>query len=141
MLRMRFDDEINFDNYDKERLREQIQNPLFRAANKKLCLAFEQYEAEEQAVVVVREFLRENPGASILKVIESTGVEIAILEKLIDKGRVEIDISPKDQAVLERIKHEFANDIEAVTLELVKKQREKQAQNSEHNGPRMYTSR
>ena len=47
---MRFDDEINFDNYDKERLREQIQNPLFRAANKKLCLAFEQYEAEEQAV-------------------------------------------------------------------------------------------
>ena len=83
MLRMRFDDEINFDNYDKERLREQIQNPLFRAANKKLCLAFEQYEAEEQAVVVVREFLRENPGASFLKVIESTGVEIAILEKLI----------------------------------------------------------
>lgn len=136
---MRFDDEINFDNYDKERLREQIQNPLFRAANKKLCLAFEQYEAEEQAVIVVRDFLRENPGASFLKVIEATGVDIPVLEKLIDKGRVEINMSAKDQAVLERIKNDFDNDIQAVTMELVKKQREKQAQ--EGQGPRMYTSK
>ena len=138
---MRFDDEINFENYDKERLREQIENPLFRAANKKLCLAFEQYEAEEQSVIVVREFLRENPGASFLKVIESTGVDIQILESLIDKGRVEIDINPKDREVLDKIKNDFAQDIEAITLDLVKKQREKHAKDNPNQGLRMYTKK
>lgn len=138
---MRFDDEINFENYDKERLREQIENPLFRAANKKLCLAFEQYEAEEQSVIVVREFLRENPGASFLKVIESTGVDIQILESLIDKGRVEIDINPKDREILDKIKNDFAQDIEAITLDLVKKQREKHAKDNPNQGLRMYTKK
>ena len=40
---------------------------------------------------------------------------------------------------LNSIKNDFANDIQAVTMELVKKQREKQAQ--EGQGPRMYTSK
>ncbi len=90
---------------------------------------------------MVREFLRENPGASFLKVIESTGVAIQILESLIDKGRVEIDINPKDREILDKIKNDFAQDIEAITLDLVKKQREKHAKDNPNQGLRMYTKK
>ncbi len=114
--------------YDKERMREMIKNPLFRAANPDLCKRFEQEEKEAEAENKIKEYLREHPGASFAELIIKAKVDIKVLESLIADGRVDIKITAADREHLEEIQKEMLANLNKIGGSLheshVKKQKE-----------------
>lgn len=107
--------------YDKEKMKEMINNPFFRQANPDLVKQFERQLKEEEAEKKIREFLRENPGASYAKVVIDTEVDAKILEDLIAQGRVDVKLSSKDRDELEELKKDVLRDLAKVGKTLADK--------------------
>ncbi len=89
---MFYDDEQD----EKEKMKELLKNPLFRAANADLVKKMEREIKKSEMERRVREFLRDNPGATFAQVVIETGVDMKILEDLIAEGRVDMVINSQD---------------------------------------------
>ena len=107
--------------YDKEKAKEMLKNPFFREANPALVKKFEREFKEEEAEKKIREYLRENSGATYAKVVIDTEVDAQILESLIKAGRVDMRITSKDRDELEEMKKELLHDLAKVSKNLADK--------------------
>ena len=104
---------------DKEKIKELINNPLFRQANPDLCKQYERILKEDEAEKKVREFLRENRGSSFAEVILKTKVDIRILENLIADGRVDVIITPQDRAEVEKMQKEVLQNLTKLSRDII----------------------
>ena len=135
--------------YDKEKTKEMLKNPFFREANPDLVKKFEREFKEEEAEKKIREYLRENSGASYAKVVMDTEVDAQILESLIADGRVDVRLTSKDRDELDEMKKELLNDLAKVRKNLADKDysqrkmrelvQEEKAQNNKASG--MYSKK
>lgn len=114
---MRYDFEDDKE-LEKNKMRELVKNPLFRSANKALCEAFEAQEEEERMVEDIREYLRENPGASFVSVLTKLNVKMNVLERLIEEGRIEMSINKFDKDYIASTKQELFKELNKVNSTL-----------------------
>lgn len=67
-------------------------NKVFAHPNRSLCE--DCYRSTQKKFDAVKEYLHENPGASVVEVAEATEVEVEIIYEYIKEGR--LNIIPKD---------------------------------------------
>lgn len=107
--------------YDKEKMKELINNPLFREANAKLVKQFEWELKQDEAEKKIREYLREHPGVSYAKLVIDTNVDAKIVEDLIAQGRIDVKLSGRDRDELESMQKEVLQGLAKVGKNLADK--------------------
>ena len=102
---------MSYDAYEKEKMKELINNPLFRAANEKMCKLYEKELKEDEVEKIVKEYLQEHKTANFMKVVSETDVDINILEGLVSDGRIGLKITDQDYTDMENMKKDLLRDI------------------------------
>ncbi len=117
--------------YDKERMRDMIKNPLFRAANPDLCKKFELEEKEAEEEKKIRDYLKEHPGASFAELIMKAKIDLKILENLIADGRVEVKMTKADREQLEQMQQEVLANLKKLGGSMQETQKKEQRERAD----------
>lgn len=126
-------------DYDKEKMKELIKNPLFREANAALVHQLEKQLREDEAERKIRAYLQDNPGVSYAKLVTETNVDPKIVELLIEEKRIDVVLTSKDRDELEELQQEVLRDLKKVGQSLSDKKysREKLRESREAEKPQI----